>query len=89
MTMTSKEKFDELSELLHNNVLEVTFTKTNGDRRVMRCTLKEDLLEPKPGVTIVEPKPVQTNFETIKVFDLDKSAWRSFRIASVLEKKLL
>lgn len=88
--MTKEEKFNELKHLLHNNILEVVFTKANGEQRTMKCTLKEELLEPAaPGVNIVEPRPVQTNFDTIKVYDLDKAAWRSFRLDRVIQKKLL
>ena len=39
-----------LLEALKNNLCTVTFTKVNGETRVMPCTLKEDV------VPTVEPK---------------------------------
>ena len=35
---------DELKQALHSGLFEITFTKVNGDTRIMTCTLKEDLL---------------------------------------------
>ena len=39
------DKFQEnLKEFLHSEVIEVHFTKKNGEDRVMKCTLMESLL---------------------------------------------
>lgn len=86
--MTKEEKFNEFKQLLKNNTLEVVFTKVNGEKRTMKCTLKEELLEPLSG-DIAIARPEQTSFSAIRVFDLDKAAWRSFRLDSILETKLL
>ena len=69
---------------LRNNVVEVTFTKVNGEERVMRCTLRPDLL-PK---TFNEEKEQEENFHrenknAIAAWDVQKGGWRSFRIDSV------
>jgi len=37
---------DEILKDLRNYVIEVHFDKVNGDHRVMRCTLRPDLLPP-------------------------------------------
>src|SRR5210317_1556533 len=37
---------EDLMELLRKEVVEVTFTKLNGDERVMPCTLIESYLPP-------------------------------------------
>lgn len=57
----------------------VTFTKKDGTERVMKCTLKEDV------VPAVESKETtrKVNEEVLAVWDLEKSAWRSFRIDSI------
>lgn len=71
--------------LLHDtsiNNLRITFTKTDGSARTIRCTLVEDNIpidqHPKgTGRTIADA--------TQRVFDLDKQQWRSFRWDSVTE----
>lgn len=74
---------DGLIDMLRHNVTTVTFTKVSGDERVMRCTLQADLIPNAPkqnGQVIIEQK---TNANTIAVWDLDVSGWRSFRVDSV------
>lgn len=72
----------EIEETLVKNVCDVKFTKVDGTERVMRCTLKSDLV-PAP-----EHKPERNrtvNESVLPVWDLEKKGWRSFRIDSVLE----
>ena len=70
-----------LPELLKNNVATVTFTKKDGTERVMKCTLKPDLLPPQ---VVNEDKPAKKKSETtIAVFDLEIKAWRSISYDSV------
>ena len=86
-TLNLEEKRKELSDMLHNNICEVTFTKVNGEKRVMPCTLKEGVvpvIERKEGA---EPK--KQNTETMSVFCMDKKEWRSFRIANVTEVRVI
>jgi hypothetical protein len=63
---------------LEKKVCQVVFTKANGEERKMNCTLQESVLPPRK--TDKELKP---NLETLRVFDTDKNAWRSFRLDSV------
>lgn len=66
-----------LQETLKDNIVTVTFTKANGEERVMRCTLIESYIQEKgKGVRKV-------NADVISVWDLDKNGWRSFRKDSV------
>jgi hypothetical protein len=69
---------------LRNNVIEVTFTKVNGEERIMRCTLRPDLL-PKTFTeeTEQEKKFHNENLNTIAAWDVQKGGWRSFRMDSV------
>lgn len=70
---------DQLVELLEENVMTVTFRKISGDERVMRCTLKDDLLPVRE-----QNKPSRTQSQhAVIVWDLDLSNWRSFRIDSL------
>lgn len=50
----------------------VTFTKTDGTQRTMRC-----MMEPPTG-------PIK-NPNVVPVMDLDKGAWRSFKVDKVIE----
>ena len=61
---------------------QITFTKKNGDQRVMKCTLKETIVP--VYVTKTSGERAQSN-DTLFVYDLDKSDWRSFRFDSVTQ----
>jgi hypothetical protein len=76
-----------LMTALHESVCKVLFTKVSGEERLMECSLRiEDIPEdkrPKPRAEGDE-KPSYTD-ATIRVFDTEKQAWRSFRVDSVKE----
>ncbi len=82
-----KLNFDDLNSLLKNNICEVTFTKINGDIRVMPCTLMESQLPAITEKTIDVTKAV--NQEVISVWCLDKKQWRSFRVANVQKVEII
>ena len=75
---------DELKILLAQNVLVVDFTKLNGDKRVMTCTLREDM---KPHATkedTMSQKKVRDISEAVvSVWDVNAKGWRSFRYERV------
>lgn len=70
-------KRDTLIKNLQQKVMRVTFTKVNGEERVMDCTLQEYML----------PETVESNRKqneaVLPVFDINKSEWRSFRMDSI------
>ena len=70
-----------LSEALQNGVVTVTFTKTDGSERVMKCTLQESYLKPYEKKT--ERERV-VNDNVISVWDVDNSGWRSFKYDSLI-----
>ena len=74
---------DGLIDLLRHNVVTVTFTKVNGEERVMDCTLQANLIPNAPtqnGELIVETKTTSNN---IAVWDVKAQGWRSFKVANV------
>lgn len=73
---------DELIEALKSGSVLVNFTKTNGTERKMNCTLKQFEL---PAITdkITTTSKKLTNSNIVSAWDLDKQAWRSFRLDSV------
>lgn len=66
-----------LETLLREHVVEVTFTKANGETRVMNATLMEDRLPETVGGNST------ANDEVITVVDTDLGEWRRFRKDSV------
>jgi hypothetical protein len=87
----------ELLNLLHNNVANITFTKINGDVRVLKGTLLEEFLPKKEidlsGVvveTIVETQTRKaTNDNVVVVFDIESDGYRSFRVDSVTSVEII
>lgn len=70
-----------VKDALHNGVVVMSFTKTNGELREMRCTLRADMI---PAAPVVEGKtPKKENTDVQAVWDIEKQAWRSFRFDSV------
>jgi hypothetical protein len=82
MNATTKYTREELLKALRNNRVVVTFTKVDGTKRDLFCTLKTDLI-PQDKAPKNE-KPIKENDNVIKVFALDTAnGWRSFRVDSV------
>ena len=81
-TDTDWDKFTEwLKGMLAVSEGVVTFTKSDGTERVMKCTLVPDQL---PKVEIKEDaKPRKESTTSMRVFDLEKNEWRSFTIKKV------
>ena len=91
----------EILDGLRGGICTVIFTKTDGTERTMRCTLAQSLLPVQESVKVDtanpdaapptdpsappqrKPKP-QSN---ISVWDLEKEAWRSFNIGTVIKWK--
>jgi hypothetical protein len=71
---------EDLKLLLSQNVLTVDFTKLDGDKRVMTCTLREDM---KPTATKTDPlsqkKVREVSDAVVSVWDVNAKGWRSFR----------
>ncbi len=77
--LLSKESMKDVLKL-HN--CQVTFTKKDGTKRVMQCTLRSDVIVP------YEKKTDRTkidNPDLIAVWDLEANAWRSFQFSSVID----
>lgn len=67
---------EELKQLLKEGVVEVIFTKVNGEERVMDCTLKSSLIPTEHKPT----EAAQNESEDVqRVYSIDSSGWRSFR----------
>ena len=71
---------NEINDLARSNIISVTFTKKDGETRTMKCSLKDEYIDGQVKESISIRKP---NDDVLAVWDLDKNAWRSFRIESV------
>jgi hypothetical protein len=75
---------EDLKKLLEQNVVVVDFNKLNGDKRVMTCTLREDI---KPRATKADPlsqkKVREVSDAVVSVWDVNAKGWRSFRYERV------
>jgi len=81
--MVTKE---ELIKLLKERVVTVKFKKKDDSIRKMVCTLSEEYLpEPEPLTEGEVKRTKKDNANTLPVWDLEKLAWRSFRVDSVVE----
>lgn len=74
---------DWVKSLLQKGPVTVTFTKADGTNRDMLCTLRlEDLPAPNvpvDGIVKESKERKKPDEHSLRVFDLDKKEWRSFR----------
>jgi hypothetical protein len=71
---------EDLKMQLGQNVLVVDFTKLNGDKRVMTCTLREDIKPPATKTDTMSQKKVrEISDAVVSVWDVNAKGWRSFR----------
>jgi hypothetical protein len=71
-----------LLSVLKDSKLTVTFEKNDGTERVMKCTLREDVIVPTEAGNIARPGR-KSNPEVCPVWDIEANAWRSFRFDSI------
>ena len=76
-------KRDTLIKNLQKQAMKITFTKVNGEERIMDCTLQEHMIPP------TNPDNRKENEEVLPVFDINKGEWRSFRLDSITNIEVL
>lgn len=74
-------RFREIQNLLWKHQCEVTFTKVNGEKRTMPCTLMASALPARDAAKLHETRIHDP--KSMSVWCLDKNEWRSFRTANV------
>ena len=82
----------QVKDVLVKDVVEVTFTKINGDERIMTCTLQPDTL---PKVVVKEgeernemgglkkERVIKNPEKSLAVYDTKAEGWRSFLIRNI------
>ena len=78
--LTTTEGRDWLKAHLRMGPVKVVFTKKDGTERTMNCTLQEGVVVPHENKT---DKVKVENDDILAVWDIDKNAWRSFRLDSI------
>tara|TARA_B110000444_G_C18843964_1_gene600721 strand:+ start:2123 stop:2488 length:366 start_codon:yes stop_codon:yes gene_type:complete len=79
---------NELEQQLKDNIMEVTFNKISGDKRIMTCTLNASYLPPaKKDDPLTQKKIRKINEEVLVVWDTNAKGFRTFRIANITEVK--
>lgn len=76
---------EQLKEELKNNIAIIKFRKMDQTIREMSCTLSSKLLPVSQDEKEYTPKIKTDNPNNVRVWDLDKQAWRAFRLDSLLE----
>ena len=76
-------KRETLIKNLQNKVMKITFTKVNGEERIMDCTLQEHM------IPATDANKRKQNEDVLPVFDINKGEWRSFRLDSIINVELL
>jgi hypothetical protein len=77
---------DWVKGLLHTGAVTVVFTKADGTDREMLCTLQPEQLPPVAapvgpvdGIVKESKERKKPDEHSLRVFDLEKKEWRSFR----------
>jgi hypothetical protein len=70
-----------IRNILRASVISITFTKSDGSSRIMKCTLNEEFLPKVDKDTNSEGRKV--NPDVCPVWDMENQAWRSFRWDSI------
>lgn len=76
-------KRDTLVKNLQSRAMRITFTKVNGEERIMDCTLQEHM------IPATDANNRKQNEDVLPVFDINKGEWRSFRLDSIINVELL
>lgn len=84
MDYTIVKNQDALKEKLKNGTVLVSFTKKNGERRDMQCTLNASTIPQGPTK---EKSTRSVPSTSLAVYDVTAQGWRSFCWDSIIEVK--
>ncbi len=74
-----------LGDHLHYGEVTIIFKKKDGEDRIMKCTLNNELV---PQTEKKTERVKEVNEDVCPVYDLEKQGWRSFRYDSIKEVKI-
>ena len=67
----------------------VTFTKKDGTERVMKCTTNPTYIMFKDPTVLESKKERKINDDVMPVYDMESSAWKSFRWDSIKQVRFV
>ena len=83
-----RNELSRLLEALQQGTVTVTFQKIDSDEiRVMPCSLNPAVLEANGVKATIDS--ISPDSDHLAVWSLDKDAWRSFRVSTVLGWEVL
>ena len=74
----------DIIEALRAGICEITFRKVNGERRVMPCTLKADLLPARNQKDLTFETLKESRTDAVSVWCTDANGWRSFKLSNFI-----
>jgi hypothetical protein len=78
---TVHEQKNTVRTRLNEGIVNLTFQKSDGSKRLMKCTLQPALLPPQNPDSHAGPPNEQLQV----VWDLEANGWRSFRWERLME----
>lgn len=81
--LNNDESKTNVLQKLRTNQVAVKFTKADGTERRMLCTLVESKI-PSEKLPKTQSTEGSTTGSAVRVFDVEKSEWRSFRWDSLI-----
>lgn len=82
--MTKETMLEKLNRMLSRNIVHFTYTKKNGETRHARGTKAPSIITERYGEDKLPTGNGEPKIGVIAYFDLDKEAWRSFQITSLV-----
>jgi len=83
INISGNNLYEDLKDFLSDEIIEVAFTKKNGEDRVMKCTLMPKEIPAEMTPKNIGNPPDEENRDYLNVFDVEAQGWRSFILSSV------
>lgn len=81
-------EYNELRNLLRENILKIIFTKIDGSEREIICTLKPEIIEGTFSPDR-QKKPSTNQTRSIAVFDTQIQGWRSMIVENIISYSVI
>lgn len=78
--MNPEQLKEYLVPLMKDQPIQVTFIKTDGTERTMKCSLQASVIKPSENKT---ERVRKANPNVLSVWDIENDGWRSFRLDSI------
>ena len=83
MNNLNEQDLDRFQKWLRSHLkmgpMTITFTKVNGDERVMKCTTDPTYIMFKDPAVLESKSDRKQSKDVISVYDLENNAWKSFQ----------